>query len=120
MSTVNAAADTIRLATASGNAMIARLVLHGERFGPNGKYVNGGRALLEFRRGDVSPSIAYVNSFQIELFLGLPRDVRWSPDGTLPHALPIAEVQRLVEWLEAHETSTASFGPSMPGDDDLI
>jgi hypothetical protein len=113
------AAETIRLMTASGNVMVARLVLYGGRFGPNGKYVNGGRALLEFRRGDVSPSIAYVNSFQIELFESLPTDVRWSPDGTLPNALPLAEVQRLVDWLETHETASG-HAPSMPGDDDLI
>src|SRR5262249_5373943 len=98
---------------------VARLVLYGERFGPNGRYVNGGRALLEFRRGDVSPSIAYVNSFQIELFESMPTDVRWSPDGTLPNALPIAQVQRLVGGVDSHE-HTLSRGPSLPGDDDLI
>ena len=119
MTAAGTAMETIHLTTASGNVMVARLVLYGQRFGPNGKYVNGGRALLEFRRGDVSPSIAYVNSFQIELFEAMPTDVRWSPDGTLPNALPIAEVQRLVEWLETHET-TSGHAPSMPGDDDLI
>jgi hypothetical protein len=120
MSTTGTGADTIRLTTASGSVMVARLVLYGDRFGPNGRYVNSGRALVEFRRGDVSPSIAYVNSFQIEPFLSMPLDIRWTPDGTLPNALPIAEVQRLVEWLEAHEGATGSDGPSMPGDDDLI
>ena len=83
------------------------------------RLLNGGRALLEFRRGDVSPSIAYVNSFQIELFESIPLDVRWSPDGTLPNALPLDEVARLVEWIDNHD-STSHFGPSMPGDDDLI
>jgi hypothetical protein len=112
-------ADTIRLTTASGSVMVARLVLYGGRFGPNGKYVNGGRALVEFRRADVSPSISYVDSFQIELFESMPTDVRWSPDGTLPNALPLAEVARLLEWVEAHETTSAA-APSMPGDDDLI
>ena len=68
---------------------------------------------------DVSPSIAYVNSFQIELFEAMPTDVRWSPDGTLPNALPIAEVQRLVEWID-DARDAATVGPSMPGDDDLI
>ena len=120
MAATNVGSETLRLTTASGNVMVARLVLYGDRFGPNGRYANGGRALLEFRRGDVSPSIAYVGSFQIELFGSLPLDVRWSPDGTLPNALPLAEVQRLVEWLEAHEAATGSYGPSMPGDDDLI
>jgi hypothetical protein len=119
MAATNTASETLRLTTASGSVMVARLVLYGERFGPNGKYVNGGRALLEFRRGDVSPSIAYVNSFQIELFHSIPLDVRWSPDGTLPNALPLAEVARLVEWVENHD-STSHFGPSMPGEDDLI
>jgi len=68
MAAAETTTETIRLTTASGSVMVARLVLYGARFGPSGKYVNGGRALLEFRRGDVSPSIAYVNSFQIELF----------------------------------------------------
>jgi hypothetical protein len=120
MSTTDTGAETIRLTTASGSVMVARLVLYGDRFGPNGRYVNSGRALLEFRRADVSPSIAYVNSFQIELFLTMPLDVRWSPDGTLPNALPLGEVGRLVEWVEAHEASSVGSGPSMPGDDDLI
>jgi hypothetical protein len=119
MAAADITTETIRLTTASGNVMVARLVLYGARFGPSGKYVNGGRALLEFRRGDVSPSIAYVNSFQIELFESMPTDVRWSPDGTLPNALPLAEVQRLVDWVETHESTNAA-APSMPGDDDLI
>jgi hypothetical protein len=119
MAATNTASESIRLTTASGGVMVARLVLYGERFGPNGKYVNNGRGLLEFRRGDVSPSIAYVNSFQIELFEAMPLDVRWSPDGTLPNALPLAEVARLVEWLAGHD-GTSQFGPSMPGEDDLI
>ena len=120
MTATNTTTDTLRLTTASGNVMVARLVLYGDRFGPNGRYVNGGRALLEFRRGDVSPSIAYVNSFQLELFVALPLDVRWSPDGTLPNALPIAEVERLVDVARGARAPRASFGPSMPGDDDLI
>jgi len=119
VTTANAASETIRLTTASGQVMVARLVLYGGRFGPNGRYVNGGRALIEFRRGDVSPSIAYVNSFQIDLFESLPLDVRWTPDGTLPNALPLAEVRRLVHWVAGHE-GAATRGPSLPGDDDLI
>jgi len=111
-------ADTLRLTTASGKDMLVRFVLYGERFGPNGAYVNNAHALLEFRRADVSASIAYVDSFRVELFESMPTDVRWSPDGTLPNAFPIAEVVRLVEWVASHRSS--ALYPSMPGDDDLI
>jgi hypothetical protein len=120
MSPTNVAAPTLRLKTASGNVMVARLVLYGERFGPNGRYVNGGRVLLEFRRGDLSPAIAYVNSYQLDLFETLHLDVRFSPDGTLPNALPLAEVRRLVEWLAENRAVQHVDGPSLPGDDDLI
>ena len=114
----NTSAPTLRLRTAAAGDVVARLVLYGERFGPGGRYVNGGRVLLELRRADVSPSIAYVNSFQLELFDTLPLDVRWSPDGSLPLALPIAEVQRLVRWLEDNRAVTQ--GPSGAADDDEL
>jgi hypothetical protein len=101
----NALNAKLRLMTASGKEVVARYVLYGERFGPGGRYVNNGRPLVEFRRADVSPSIAYLNSFQLDLFATIPLDVRFSPDGTLPNALPLAEVQRLVDWVEAHRAA---------------
>jgi len=100
-STVDTAAGTLRVSTASGAELAVRLVLYGEKFGPNGTYVNGGRVLVEFRRLGVSPAIAYVNAFQLDLFESIRLDIRFSPDGTLPLALPIAQVKRLVDWLEA-------------------
>jgi hypothetical protein len=101
MSTTANTAGTLRVATASGAELAVRLVLYGEKFGPNSTYVNGGRVLVEFRRVGVSPAVAYVNSFQLDLFESIRLDVRFSPDGTLPLALPIAQVNRLVAWLEA-------------------
>jgi hypothetical protein len=115
----SATADSIRLTTASGGAVEARLVLYGDRFGPNGRYVNEGRPVVEFKRCDVSPSIAYINSFQLEYVGSIKRDVRFSPDGTLPNALPLAEVERLLAWLDDH--GAAAYGaPAYDGDDELI
>jgi hypothetical protein len=111
----NATTPTLRLSTAAGGGIVARLVLYGERFGPGGRYVNGGGMLLELRRAGVSPAIAYIESYQLDFFTSLPLDVRWSPDGTLPNALPIAEVQRLVRW--AASLREAAFGAD---DDELI
>jgi hypothetical protein len=120
MPATDATSNSIRLTTASGRGVVARLVLYGERFGPNLKYVNGGRVLLEFLRADVSPSIAYINSFQLDLFEALPLDVRWTPDGTLPSALPIAELQRLIEWLERHQVIHQGAAVLEDDDDELI
>jgi hypothetical protein len=105
----SATADSIRLRTASGGEVVARLVLYGDRFGPNGRYVNGGRPVVEFKRCDVSPSIAYINSFQLDYVGALKRDVRFSPDGTLPNALPLAEVERLLTWLEEHRSTAGVY-----------
>lgn len=92
---------TLRVETVSGRPLIARIVRYGEKFGPNGAYENhNGMPVIEIRRGDVSPRIAYMNAFNSELFEVLDTNVRWSPDGSLQNALPIMEVERLVRWLE--------------------
>lgn len=106
--------NVLRVATASGVELVVRIVLYGETFGPSNRYTNESRALVEFRRSGVSPSISYVNAFQLDLFESIALDVRFSPDGSLPLALPIAEVQRLVAWLEA------AGAISYAGDDDLV
>ena len=92
---------TLRVDTVNGRPLIARIVRYGEKFGPNGAYENhNGIPVVEIRRGDVSPRIAYLNAFHAELFEVIDTSVRWSPDGTLKNALPIPQVKKLVRWLE--------------------
>lgn len=92
---------TLRVETVSGRPLMIRIVRYGEKFGPNGAYENhNGMPVVEVRRADVSPRIAYLNAFNAELFEALDPTIRWSPDGSLQNALPIAQVDRLIHWLE--------------------
>lgn len=102
MTNTETGTDAIRLDTASGEKLEARVILYGERFGPAGRYQNtGARPVVEFRRVGVSPALAYVSSYQMSLFETLPLDVRFTPDGSLGLALRLPEVARLVGWLES-------------------
>jgi hypothetical protein len=95
--------QTLELRTVQGRPLLARIVRYGDRFGPGGTYENhNGMPVIEFRRADVSARIAYLDSFNAQLFETLPLDVRFSPDRSLANALPIDELTRLVSWLE-HE-----------------
>jgi len=85
-----------------GRTVEARLVYHGERFGPGRRNVyQGYRPCVEITRVRALPGSAYLNSFSGELLSEL-----LAPYPTLPltkdgsFRLPPQEVRRLVEWVE--------------------
>ena len=89
---------------ASDHKIGARIVRFGAKFGKDLQYTHDSAVpVIEFRLGGTGPRSPFLAAFIPELFENISPEVRFSPDGTLPHALPLTETERLFHWLEAND-----------------
>jgi hypothetical protein len=87
--------------TAADKVIGVRIVRYGERFGKDYQYTHDSAVpVIEFRLGGVSPRSPFIAAFMPTLFENLSPEVRFSPDGSVHHALPLEETDRLFRWLE--------------------
>jgi hypothetical protein len=95
-------AEQILLTSASDQKIGARIVRYGQKFGKDLQYTHDSAVpVIEFRLGGWGPRSPFLGAFIPDLFENISQDVRFSPDGSLQNALPLAETERLFRWLES-------------------
>jgi CheY-like chemotaxis protein len=97
----------LRLITVGGRAVEARMVYHGDRFGPGGRNVYASyRPCVEITRVRTLTGRTYLNTFGGDLLCELLAPFPILPvthDGSV--RIPPQEVRRLVEWVEDPESA---------------
>ena len=92
----------MRLIAVGGRAIEARMVQHGDHFGPNNRAVYASyRPCIEMTRVRTLPGRAYLNTFSSDLLGELLAPYPILPvtnDGSV--RIPPEEVRRLVEWID--------------------
>jgi CheY-like chemotaxis protein len=103
-------ARCLRLISVGGRALEARIVHHGDRFGPNNRNVYAGyKPCVEITRVRSLPGRAYLNTFSGDLLGELLAPYPILPvtnDGSI--RVPPEEVRRLVEWIDDPNSSRIS------------
>jgi CheY-like chemotaxis protein len=107
----NSHSRRLRLLAVGGRPLEARMINHGDTFGPGQRHVyQGYKPCVEISRVRSLPGSAYLNSLSGELLADLLAPYPMLPvtsDGSV--RIPPAEVHRLVEWVDDHEAIRISL-----------